>query len=179
MSTETAVGTNFAKLSVDPELLSATITGTQEGLDMCGICPKAVGATCFFTPRNPMSVIVGLVGKSSGSVTLNLSEGGMLHLVSGLMGEELETVNEDAIDGIMEIGNMVAGRVKDWLARTESEISNISLPSVIFGHGYQVLYSRGINTVSVEFELTDLPFSLVNDRFFSSTISLLRGAGAR
>ncbi len=166
-----------SKLSVDPVLLNATIMGTQGGLEMCGICPGAVGTTCFFTPRNPLSVIVGLVGKSSGTVTLNLTEAGMLHLVGKLMGDEMTQVDEDAIDGIMEIGNMVAGQVKDALVETSFEISNISLPSVIFGHGYQVLYSRGLSTCGVEFELADLPFSLMNDRFFSSTVSLLPGSG--
>lgn len=174
--TETLVA-SLTKLAVEPVLLNASIAGTQEGLAMCGICPRAVGATCFFTPRNPMSIIVGLVGECSGTVTMNMTEAGVLHLTSKLMGEELERLDEDAIDGIMEIGNMVAGRVKDNLVGTEYEISHISLPSVIFGHGYHVLYSRGMKTCGVEFELEDLPFSLVNDRFFSSTVSLLPAAG--
>ena len=178
MTSETALEQTLNKLAVDAVLLSATIQGTEEGLSMCGLTPKAVGATCFFTPRNPMSVIVGLVGQSSGTVTLNLSEAGVLHLVNSLTGEENSVVDEESIDGIQEIGNMVAGRVKDILMKTEYEIENISLPSVIFGHGYQVLYSQGINTCSIEFELEGMPFSLKNDRFFTCTVSLLPSAGS-
>lgn len=177
MTAEALLGNALGKIAIDPTLLTATILGTQEGLEMCGVCPSAVGATCFNTPRNPLSVIVGLGGKISGTVTINLTEAGMLHLVGKLMGEEYTEVNEDAIDGIMELGNMIAGRVKENLLGTEYEIDQISLPSVIFGDGYQVLYSRGITTCGVEFEFNDIPFSLANDRFFSTTVSLLPGSG--
>lgn len=177
MTAETESPSGLSKLSVDPVLLDATIRGLQEGLLMCGLEPKAVGATCFFTPRNPMSVIVGLVGQSSGTVTLNLSKAGALHLVNALTCEESTEVDEETIDAIQEIGNMVAGRVKDILLESVYEIEHISLPSVIFGHGYQVLYSQGINTCSIEFELENMPFSLENDRFFTCTVSLLPGPG--
>lgn len=177
MTADSATELSLGKLAIDPILLTATLLGTQEGLEMCGICPSAVGTSCFFTPRNPLSVIVGLVGKVSGTVTINLTETGMLHLVSKLMGEEYTEVNEDSIDGIMELGNMIAGRIKENLLGTDYEIEQISLPSVIFGDGYQVLYSRGITTCGVEFELGDIAFSLDNDRFFSTTVSLLPGSG--
>lgn len=144
---------------------------------MAGVCPEAVGATCFFNARNPMSVIVGLVGKCSGTVTLNLTEAGMLFLVGELMCEKYESVDEATIDGIMELGNIVAGRVKTNLEGSEYDIKHISLPSVIFGQGYQMLYSRGLITCGVEFELSGLPFSLMNDRFFSTTVSLMPASG--
>jgi CheY-specific phosphatase CheX len=177
MSSETTDTNSMPQLAVDACLLSSVIKSTIEGLGMCGIEPKAVGATCFSASRNPMSIIVGLVGRTSGSITLNMTEKGMLFLVSKLLCEEFDTVDEDTIDGIMEIGNMVAGRMKVNLEGTEYQVSNVSLPSIIFGPGFQVLYSRGINTVGVEFELEDMPFSLLNDRFFTATVSLLRGAG--
>lgn len=164
-------------LSVDPIILEAVIAGTQEGLQMTNLCPPAVGVSCFFTPRNPLSVIIGLVGDSSGSLTLNLSEEGLLFVAGKLIGEEQTTVSEDVIDAMMEIGNLVAGCVKDKLAGSKYSIQKMSLPSVIFGQSYNVLYSRGIQTVSVEFELEDLPFVQLGGRFFTSTVSLLRGSG--
>ncbi len=177
MSTDNQTESKASLLAVDACLLNAAITSTREGLGMCGVEPKAVGASCFTAPRNPMSIIVGLVGKTSGSVTLNITEKGMLHLVSKLLCEECERVDEDSIDGILEIGNMIAGRLKVALDGSQYQVSNISLPSFIFGPGYQVFYSRGIDTVGVEFELEDMPFSLGNDRFFSVNVSLLPASG--
>lgn len=57
------------------------------------------------------------------------------------------------------------------------QVSNISLSSFIFDPGCQVLYPRGSDTVGVEFELGDMPFSSLNDRFFSVNVSLLPGSG--
>jgi CheY-specific phosphatase CheX len=167
-----------SKLAVDPVLLDAVIGGTQTGLEMAELCPPAVGASRFFTPRNPLSVIVGLVGRSSGSLTLNLSESGMLHMVNKFMATDYTEIDEESLDGIMELGNMIAGSLKTTLANSDHHVDYISLPSVIFGQSYQVLYSKGISTVCVEFELEEMPFSVLNDRFFSATVSLLRGAGA-
>ncbi len=179
MTVETATNSveGASRLSVDHVILDAVITGTQTGLEMAEICPPAVGASQFFAPRNPLSVIVGLVGKSSGSITLNLSEGGMLFMVNKFMGSECTTIDEESLDGIMELGNMIAGSVKTTLLDSDYHVDHISLPSVIFGQSYHVLYAKGISTVCVEFELEDMPFSALDDRFFSATVSLLRGAG--
>jgi len=173
MIPETPAQLATSKLDVDPVLLNATIDGTVAGLQMCGVSPRAIGASGLYSPRNAFAVIVGLVGRSSGSITMNLSETGILKLVGSLVGEELESVSEDTLDGIMEIGNMVAGSVKETLRGSCFEIDHISMPSVIWGEGYHVRYSRGLTTCGVEFELSEIPFSLDEERIFSTTISLL------
>jgi hypothetical protein len=40
-----------------------------------------------------------------------------------------------------------------------------------------MVYARGIHSVTVEFEVPELPFDTFNERFFSTTVSLLRHAG--
>ena len=161
-------------LHLDHELLNAIIDGTSMGVQMTGKAPKAVGATKFYTMPTEISVIVGLVGQSNGSVTLNMTQNCMLHLASALLCEEKTEVDEEAYDAIMEIGNMVAGSIKDILADSEFKLTHISVPSLILGSSYNVYYTRGISNVSVVFELDDIPVSMQNDRFFTATVSLLR-----
>ena len=98
----------------------------------------------------------------------------MLWLAGKLLFEEQDAVNEETIDAIMEVGNMVAGAIKEELVGTAFEAENISVPSLILGANYNVFYTRGIETVSVEFELEDIPVTFQRDRFFSATVSLLR-----
>jgi CheY-specific phosphatase CheX len=162
----------MANLNIDGTLLEATIDGTLQGLEMTGIQPAPVGATRFFSTRQPIAVMVGLVGKASGNVTINLSERAMLKLAGALMGEEPATPTEDTFDGIMEIGNIVAGGIKEKLLGSDYEVERISVPSLVLGASYEVHYTRGINIVSVEFELEEIPLVYHRDRFFSSTISL-------
>lgn len=165
-------------LNVDTTLLEAVIVGTTRGLEMTGVVPSAVGAGRFSTSQHPMSVLVGLVGRCSGTLTLSISEAGMCHLATGLVGEKVTALDEDSIDGMMEIGNMVAGCVKESLSGSEYEVQSISLPSLIIGSAYQVVYARGISSVSVQFELEKIGRFNQNDRFFFCTVSLLRGSGS-
>ena len=56
-------------------------------------------------------------------------------------------------------------------------MEHISLPSMLLGAYYNLYYTRGMSTVSVEFELEDIPVMHHKDRFFSTSISLLQRLG--
>jgi CheY-specific phosphatase CheX len=164
-------------LQVDPVLLDVIIKGTAAGLQLTDVVPVPVGASRLASARHGMSVIVGLVGKSSGSVMMNFAEAGLFHLAELMLGEPQNELSEDNIDAMMEIGNIVAGAIKDHLAGTEMEVREISLPSLVLGQSYAMVYARGITTVSVEFELPGVPASKLYERYFSTTISLMRRSG--
>jgi chemotaxis protein CheX len=177
-SDTSAASTPSFALKIDQQLLEAVISSTFAGLEMTNIKPIPVGASRFATARHPITVMVGLVGRHSGNMTINISEAAMLHLTGALMGETFTRVTEDTIDAMMELGNMVAGSIKMPLAGTGFEISHISLPSLILGNSYDMVYARGISSVAVDFEIPGMPFSTMNGRFFSSAVSLLRAAGS-
>jgi CheY-specific phosphatase CheX len=161
-------------IAVNPGLLGAALLGTVQGLEMTSVVPKAVGASCLGQTRRQISVMVGLVGKSNGSVTVNMSQRAMLFLAGKLLFEEQEEITEENVDAICEIGNMIAGCAKEALQGTDYQVSNISVPSMIFGAKYDVHFTRGIDTCTVEFELPDMPFAFFDDRIFTVTLSLLR-----
>ncbi len=163
-----------SSLAIDNTILDCIVNGTREGLTMTGLEPPPVGASKFFSATRSIAVMVGLVGKSNGTLTLNMSDAGLLHMASKLLMEDQTEICEDNLDAICEIGNMIAGCTKERLAQTQYEVSNISVPSLILGANYNVFYARGIQTVSVEFELKEIPVALHKDRFFSVTVSLLR-----
>lgn len=164
----------MSNLQIDPILLEAVIRGTAEGLQMTGLQPPPVGASRFYTAARPISVMVGMVGKTNGTVAISLTEKAMLHIAGQLMGEKREQIDNETVDAIGEVGNMIAGRVKELLVGTSFEMENISVPSVIMGSNYAVHFARGMHIVSVDFELGDLPITDAKERFFSVTVSLLR-----
>jgi len=163
-----------ASLEIDPTLLEAVITGTKEGLEMAGINPPPVGASRFFSTSRPISVMVGLVGRTNGTCAVSLTEKAMLYVAGKLMGEPCSQMSAESIDAIGEVGNMIAGRVKELLVGTEFEMQNISVPSVIIGQSYGVHYARGMHTISVDFELEEMPITDMRERFFTVSLSLLR-----
>ena len=161
-------------LSIDNTLLKCVIEGTQSGLQMAGVTPPPVGATRFYATHRDISVIVGLCGGQNGTMTLNISTTAMLYLAGKMLFEEQTEVSEENFDAICEIGNMIAGCTKEALSSEGYDVQNISVPSLILGANYSVYYTRGIETVSVEFELEEIPVTFQQDRFFSATVSLLR-----
>ncbi|HET9959114.1 MAG TPA: chemotaxis protein CheX [Polyangiaceae bacterium] len=165
-------------LDLDHELLESTISGTITGLQMADVVPRPVGASCLVSARHTLSILVGMVGRHSGNMALNLSEVAVLYLAGRLLGEPQREINEDSIDAIMEIGNMVAGAIKKPLRSSGYEIEQVSLPSLIMGQSYNMVYARGIRSISVEFDLPDLPFNSMTNRFFTTSVSLLRGSGS-
>lgn len=168
------LGTTSLPLEIEPLLLDAVIRGTREGLEMTGLNPPPIGASKYCTASRSISVVVGLVGRTNGSVTLSMSERAMLHIAGRLLGEEKAVLDEMAFDAIGEVGNMIGGRIKEVLIGSDYESDNISVPSVIIGQSYNVHYTRGMHTLSVEFELTDMKFSDMKERFFTTSLALLR-----
>lgn len=165
------------KLNVSESLVNAIVSATEAGFSMTSLAPTPVGASRIATARHELSVMVGMVGRNSGGMTINLSRRAMFFITEKLIDEPQTEVTEDNIDAIMELGNMLAGCVKEQLLASEYSIDHISLPSMIAGQRYDVLYARGILTASVEFEITEMPVTAFADRYFSVTISLLQGSG--
>jgi len=167
------------RLNVDDTLLDAVMNGTIKGLEMTALKATPVGASRLARASHEMSVIIGLAGKNNGSVAINLSRRAMMMVAGGLLGEPQADLNEDNLDAMMEVGNMVAGSIKEALMKSDFAVAEISLPSLVFGRDFSILWARGITTASVEFELDDMPVLHMNDRFFSTSISLLRGSGRK
>lgn len=161
-------------LTIDDVLLNCVIQGTNEGLEMAEVTPDAIGASKFNTVNNEISVIVGLHGQNrNGNMALNISERTAMHLAGKLMGESIHTLDDDAIDALCEIGNMIAGRFKELLMGTDHEFQTISLPAIIFGANYTMYHTKNITSISVMFELTEMPIGLMGDKFFNVSIALL------
>ena len=164
-------------LQINQILMDCVIRGTIEGFEMTGLKPAAVGVSRFFTSSKEFSVIVGLHGQCNGNVNINFSEHTACFIAEKFIGDEIKELNEDAVDAMCEIGNIVAGRFKELLRKTEFEFDAISLPAVIFGGNYNLYHFKNITTVSVMFEIKELPILHIHDKFFTTSISLLGQSG--
>jgi len=154
--------------------MDCVIQSTLEGLSMTGIQPSAIGVSKFHTASKELSVLVGLHGNRNGNLTMNLSEKTATFLSGKLFADDtMSELNEDAIDGVCEIGNMVAGRMKDILLGTEYAFDAISLPAIIFGANYNLYHLKNIITVSVNFEINEVSIVNIKDKFFTTTIALM------
>jgi len=161
-------------LDVDADLFNAIAVGTASALRMADVVPRPVGCSILSAARHNITVLVGLAGRYSGNLAINLASEAMLFLTSRFLGEEQAALSEDSVDAIMEAGNILAGAVKRALADTQYSLADISLPSLVMGPDLNMPFARGLRTVSVEFEIDAMPLGTLQQRFMSSSISLMQ-----
>ena len=92
-----------------------------------------------------ISGIIGLSGNVTGCVVISLSREVAFQLVSALVGEPINELNEDCTDAIGEIANMIAGNAKTDFPGTGNAIS---VPSVVVGK-HKVTYPSGIPIIFI------------------------------
>lgn len=141
---------------------------------MTGVNPEAVGCSKFPASKHGISVLIGLMGAWTGTLTMNISRDVACLLTEGLLGEKPEEFTEEILDAVGEVGNMISGAFKDALEPSEISLDGISCPAIVMGPSYEFYYASGFVTVSVEFEVEEIPVTKMESRFFSVSVSLMK-----
>jgi len=81
--------------------------------------------------------MVGLAGRSMGTISLHCTRGMGIRIASGMLRTEVEEVTDDVRDAVGEITNMVAGSFKTKLSR-DGELFDLSVPTVVVGERYSM-----------------------------------------
>ena len=161
-------------LAVDDSLANALVKSTVDGLVMAGLKPQPVGISKFILCRQPVSAMVGFAGPTSGSLLINTSEAVACFLAGKMSGETITQLDAQALDGLCEITNIIAGQTKAMLSATEHRVERLSTPSVIVGANYSISHFRGMTTVAMEFELPEMPIRLGLSPTFVVNLSLIK-----
>jgi chemotaxis protein CheX len=159
----------------DPLLTKAVSQSLSKAFVMCGLKARMVGLSRV--PANEHGLITGMIGvhgKVSGFVTVNLSETMAVKAVEGLIQDKFGKLTPQVVDGTGEITNLVAGGVKSQLAGSNWAFAQITVPSVIVGKGYQIAYARSLEFLAVTFEVEDSSILMLEDRLVHVSLSLLR-----
>lgn len=160
---------------VEPRLLKAIVDAVRNALVMCDARAKCVGVSSVpCREAAPVTGLIGVHGAVSGFMTLNMAEPTAIALVEGLLGEKHGEMTSQIVDGAGEITNIIVGGIKSGLAGSPWAFSNITVPSVIIGRGYQIAFAKGLDFVSVAFEREDPDSILLENRLFHVSMSLLR-----
>ena len=97
----------------------------------------------------PISGVIGLSGRSVGTIVLSLSENVAIRAASTMLSCELSNIDADVCDAIGELTNMVAGAAK---AELEEYRLSVSLPNIITGRGHDVRFPSTVTPLCVPFE---------------------------
>lgn len=117
---------------------------TMVGLD--GLLALAEPAEPIATFRECISSLVGMGGAVCGIVSVHMPNGFAMKATGGMLGVEVQEMNEEVHDAIGEIANMIAGSFKFHFSKGGADIM-LSIPSIITGMDYVV--SLGTNTEQI------------------------------
>ena len=159
---------------IDEQLVAALVKCTRDGLAMAGLKPVPVGVGKLLQCNAPISSIIGFVGHMSGSMFLNTSEATACFLAGRMLGETLTVLDAQTLDGLSEITNIIAGQTKAALSQTQYKFEKISVPSVIVGQNYSISLYKGMTSVSVTFEVPEMPIRPGMLSTFSVNMSLMK-----
>ena len=163
---------NMRKIGLDEKIIDAILRSTDAGFQMAGIAPEPVGASRLASRSLEISAVIGMVGRRTGTLTLNISSRAAIYLSNAFAGTNKNELNDEVLDAVAEITNIIAGRMKAELSDTNYGITQISCPSIIIGGDYRVYHFQGFESASVEFLIPDMPAMVMFDRFFSISLAL-------
>ncbi|MBI1249784.1 chemotaxis protein CheX [bacterium] len=156
-------------------LAEAVVRSVEKALVMCGASAKCVGvATVPLRENGLVTGIIGVHGRVSGFITVNMSEVMAISVVEGLLQEEFGKLTSQVVDGAGEVTNMICGGIKSQLAKTQFSFQGITVPSIIVGEGYQMAFARGLEFVSATFEHDNPEAVMLDDRLLSVSMSFLK-----
>jgi len=167
-------GVACSAIPANQALLAAAVAAVESTFTMCNISTRCVGVSSVpVREQGAVTGLIGVHGKVSGFVTVNMNERVAIRAVGGLLGDQFTELNSQVVDGTGEITNIIVGGIKSGLANSKWAYSQVTVPSVIVGSGYSIAYARGLEFLNVTFEHDDKDAVLLEDRLIQVSISLL------
>ena len=133
---------------MDPNYIKPFVVAVKRVFETMIAVPFSLGKPALKKGNevpHEISSIIGLSGNVTGSVVISLSHEVAFQLVSSLIGEEVNELDEVCTDAIGEIANMIAGNAKTDFP---SQDNAISVPSVVVGK-HKVSYPSGIPIITI------------------------------
>ena len=103
--------------------------------------------------RGDVSGIVGLTGEARGTLSVSFTEESILQVVSSMLGEKIEEMNEDIRDAVGEITNMISGQSRRMLEE-KGRLVEAAIPTVIMGKNHSIAHMTTQSVMAIPF-LTD------------------------
>lgn len=98
--------------------------------------------------------LIGVTGYSEGVISLTLEEPCVLKIVSNMLGEEFERIDEEIADAVGELTNMIAGQARKHLSESGMTFQ-AGTPSVITGKNHKLKHISDSPILSIPFTTKD------------------------
>lgn len=97
-----------------------------------------------------VSGVVGITGQPNGSMSLTFSRASIIQIVSSMLGETFQEINNDIKDAVGELSNMISGTARNELGNKGYSFKT-SIPIIVSGPGHEILHQCKAPTVAIPF----------------------------
>lgn len=103
--------------------------------------------------KGDVSGIIGLEGDIKGSVSVSFKEDCILPIVSNMLGERLNELNDEVKDAVGEISNMISGQARQKIELIGRNLK-AAIPIVIMGKNHTISHITRDKIIAIPF-MTD------------------------
>ncbi|PIE61958.1 MAG: chemotaxis protein CheX [Desulfobacterales bacterium] len=106
-----------------------------------------------------VSGVIGLTGVANGTIAVTFEESCILLVVSNMLGEKMDSLNEDIADAVGELTNMISGQARKELEEV-GKVFKAAIPSVITGKGHSIKHYVDGPKIAIPFKTKGGEFTI-------------------
>ena len=103
--------------------------------------------------------VLGLTGVAHGTIAVTFEEECILTVVSNMLGEKMDSLNEDIADAVGELTNMISGQARKELDEV-GRVFKAAIPSVITGRNHSIRHYSDGPKIAIPFETNGGDFTI-------------------
>jgi chemotaxis protein CheX len=139
---------------MDASLINPFIKATLNVIStMSNINPKA-GKPTVKTSSDAWGIVTGVIGMAGqdvmGNLVISFDEASILEIVSAMLMENFQDINQDVVDAVGEITNMICGGAKKDLSELGLHIE-MATPVMMIGKGLELAQFSKAPVISLQF----------------------------
>lgn len=147
---------------MDVKLINPFISATIEVLETMAFTKVNAGKPYLKkggAAEGDVSGVIGLTGEKNGSISISFSDTCIIKIVSNMLGEEYNSVNDDVKDAVGELTNMISGQARKALDEI-GHTFNAAIPTVIVGKNHTISHITRGPMIAIPFDTADGPFTI-------------------
>ena len=106
-----------------------------------------------------ISAIIGVTGKCTGTISVSFSKEAAFKVMTGMLGDDVEDPEQDAMDAVGEIINMISGVARASLSEAGLLMQG-STPSVVAGKDHTIMHQGKTPGIAIPFSIDDSQFTV-------------------
>ena len=145
---------------MDVQFINPFLDGTKHVLETMAMVSPVEGKPYLKkdnTAQGDVSAIIGMTGAARGSLALSFSKSCILQIVSNMLGENYQDINDDVRDAVGEITNMISGAARKNLEGKGLSVL-AAIPTVVSGKDHRIIHVLGGPSIIIPFETGGGPF---------------------